>query len=158
MLPRIAEAVRDLSLFAGLDEEQVQPPCRRLHPGDVRARSRSSSRPSIRAGRCTSSCGEKSRSSQSGVLGSPVGVVQAGECLGEISLLTGSRPLGDGHRPDGRRDGRPGPPGSRRANPAPARTSGFTSTGTWPPGLGEKLKRSGSTPTSRRESSAPDRA
>ncbi len=88
MLPRIAETVRDLALFAGLDEEQVH----RL------------------AGSCTLSTFERGeiifRVREPGgemhiILGGAVEittpgaashapVVRAGECLGEISLLTGA--------------------------------------------------------------------
>jgi CRP/FNR family cyclic AMP-dependent transcriptional regulator len=88
ILPRIAEAVRDLSLFAGLDEEQV----RRL------------------AGVCTLEgflenevifrAGDSAREmyvildGQVEIMArgdsSPVGVVRTGECLGEVSLTTGA--------------------------------------------------------------------
>jgi len=88
VLPRIAEAVRDLSLFAGLDEEQV----RRLagtctlamfEPGQVIFESEHRGREMYVVLHGEVEIASPRRSS-------PVGVVKLGECLGEISLLTGA--------------------------------------------------------------------
>ena len=154
VLPRIAKAVHDLPLFAGLDAEQIH----RLagvclatfEPGEIVFRAED------RAGRCTSCSGERWRSPARGAP-LPVGVVRTGECLGEMSLLTAAAHSATataltrvetavlGHqdlaelirlRPD----------------------IGLHIYRNLAVGLGEKLKRSGISPTSQCESSAPDPA
>jgi CRP-like cAMP-binding protein len=86
VLPRIAQAVQELSLFGGLDEEQVN----RL-AGVCRVST-------FEGGEVIFTEGGQSHDmhlvlqGQVGVAvaksGSPVGIVRKGECLGEISLLT----------------------------------------------------------------------
>jgi GNAT superfamily N-acetyltransferase len=86
VLPRIAEAVQELSLFAGLDAEQVNRlagVCTLLTfaPGEVIFREGEEDRAMhlILQGEVAIA---RARSS------SPVGAVRKGECLGEMSLLT----------------------------------------------------------------------
>jgi GNAT superfamily N-acetyltransferase len=86
VLPRVAEAVRDLPLFAGLDAEQVA----RLAgvcgvatfaPGEVVFREGTADNQLhvVLAGEVAVAVAGRSE---------PVGVVRGGECLGEMSLLT----------------------------------------------------------------------
>ncbi|MGP0065248.1 MAG: GNAT family N-acetyltransferase [Isosphaeraceae bacterium] len=86
VLPRIAEAVRDLSLFAGLDTEQVQRlagtcTLAAFEPGQDVFRAEHPGREMYLVLR-----GEVEISTPR--CSSPIGVVRTGECLGEISLLT----------------------------------------------------------------------
>ena len=88
VLPRIAEAVRDLSLFAGLDEEQIQRlagacTLATFDPGQVVFQAEHPGREMYLVLRGEVEIASPRRSS-------PLGVVQTGECLGEISLLTGA--------------------------------------------------------------------
>jgi CRP-like cAMP-binding protein/GNAT superfamily N-acetyltransferase len=88
VLPRIAEHVRDLSLFAGLDEGQVQRlagtcTLATFEPGQVVFQAQHPGREMYVVLRGEVEIASPARSS-------PVGVVRTGECLGEISLLTGA--------------------------------------------------------------------
>ena len=117
VLPRIAEAVRDLSLFAGLDEEQIQRlagacTLATFEPGQIVFQAEHPGREmylvlrgevEIASPRC--SAPRRRRAD--------------GRMPGRDLLADRSRPLGDGHRSDARRDGRPEPSRSRRADPAP---------------------------------------
>ncbi len=88
VLPRIAEAVRELSLFAGLEEEQINRlagacSLKTFEAGDIvfRAGDQGGEMYLILRG-------------EIGIVapgvGSTIGTVRQGECLGEISLLTGA--------------------------------------------------------------------
>jgi CRP-like cAMP-binding protein len=88
VLPRIAETVRDLSLFAGLDVEQVERLAgvcawQRFEAGEVIFRALESGREMyvVLAGEVDIAASESSK---------PVGVVRQGESLGETCLLTGA--------------------------------------------------------------------
>jgi CRP-like cAMP-binding protein/GNAT superfamily N-acetyltransferase len=88
VLPRIAETVRDLSLFAGLDQEQIHRlagacTLKTFQAGDVIFRAADPGGEMYLVLR-----GEVGIVAPGSA--SPVGVVRQGECLGEISLLTGA--------------------------------------------------------------------
>ncbi len=88
VLPRIARAVRELSLFAGLDEEQVNRlagvcTLSTFRPGEVIFREG-------QPGEGINLVLEGEVAIARGEPPAPVGVVTRGECLGEMSLLTGA--------------------------------------------------------------------
>jgi GNAT superfamily N-acetyltransferase len=86
VLPRIAQVVQELSLFGGLDEEQVNRlagvcTLARFRPGEVifREGQKGEEMHLVLEGEAAIARAEASE---------PVGVVTRGECLGEMSLLT----------------------------------------------------------------------
>lgn len=87
VLPRIAHAVHDLPLFGGLNSEQIA----RL-AGVCGFATFEAQQPIFRAGQCASQMHVVLRGEVAiavAVATAPVGLVHAGECLGEMSLLTG---------------------------------------------------------------------
>ena len=132
VLPEIERVVSELPLFRGLEPEQVQPAGQRMPHGALLARRDASWRKAAWSRRSSFSSAGEADIRRDGAR-QRVGVVRAGECLGEMSLLTGQPHSASALATRDTEAATLEPPRPHGAHPRRDPTSAWSCSAIWPP-------------------------